>query len=476
MSTARLLRAIKLHTLPIAFLSCVFLISQPSSSFAQQTQPSSGERTVNDSVVYSLHNHPVIKGFQEYREAAYHEIGKARSGWFPKLNARVGYGPRQYSSPTSRAANYDDEWDNRFDGELILTQTIWDGLATASRVDINTAKLNSANSRLFDNSENIALDAVLAHIEVLRERELLILAQENVKTHERILGSQQQRLASGVDTMADVTQTQARLAQAQSTLAGIEADLQMALANYRRVTGVDAENLIPATYPTSAPTSFDEALMYAQTTNPKLAAYMSDIEAADSEIDLAKSGYHPVIYADVGTRYMDHVDDSLSWSRGYTALIRMDWNLFNGLFDYYNIKANTSRSRQARSDYQDVYEQLAQDTKDTWARLEATRQQIRFYSNAVEYNRQTTSMYWEQFNLGSRSLLDVLNSENELFSNSMQLVTANMNETGSYYRLLALGGRMLESMGIPKSDFEKQQLDGPIIMPNSPVSQDKELN
>ena len=85
-------------------------------------------------------------------------------------------------------------------------------------------------------------------------------------------------------------------------------------------------------------------------------------------------------------------------------------------------------------------------------------------------------MYWEQFNLGSRSLLDVLNSENELFSNSMQLVTANMNETGSYYRLLALGGRMLESMGIPKSDFEKQQLDGPIIMPNSPVSQDKELN
>ena len=58
MSTARLLRAIKLHTLPIAFLSCVFLISQPSSSFAQQTQPSSGERTVNDSVVYSFAQSP----------------------------------------------------------------------------------------------------------------------------------------------------------------------------------------------------------------------------------------------------------------------------------------------------------------------------------------------------------------------------------------------------------------------------------
>lgn len=475
MSTARLSRIIKSHAFSIAFLSCLFLISPANNSFAQQTQPSSGETTVNDSVLYSLHNHPIIKGFQEYREASYHDVGKARSGWFPKLDGRVGYGPRQYSSPASRVGGYDDDWENRFDGELILTQTLWDGLATASRVDINTAKLNSASSRLFDNSESIALDAVLAHIEVLREYELLALAQDNVKTHERILASQQERLASGVDTMADVTQTQARLAQAQTTLVGIEADLQMALANYTRITGMPAESLMPVGHPNNAPASFEEALMAAQTTNPKLAAFMSDIEAADSEIGLAKSGYHPVIYAEAGTRYMDHVDDSLSWSRGYTALIRMDWNLFNGLYDYYNIKASTSRSRQARSDYQDTYEQLAQDTKDTWARLEATRQQIRFYSSAVEYNRQTTSMYWEQFNLGSRSLLDVLNSENEMFSNSMQLVTANMNETGSYYRLLALGGRMLESMGIPNSEFEKQQLDAPLIMRNSPVSQDKDL-
>ncbi|MBQ4133560.1 MAG: TolC family outer membrane protein [Desulfovibrionaceae bacterium] len=428
--------------------------------------------SLRDSALSSLHNHPVIKSFQEYSEAALHEVGKARSGWFPRLDARAGYGLRQYSNEDTRRLDQDETVYARFDGELILTQTIWDGLATASRVDINEAKLNSAYSRLFDNSESIGLDAVLAHIEVLRQRQLVDLAENNVRVHERILGSQQERLASGIDTVADVTQTQGRLAQARSTLAGAQGDLQVAMANYRRVTGMEAHELLPPEFPPTAPASYNEALMYAQTNNPKLDAYMSDISAADAEITLAKSGYHPIIYAELGARYLDHVDSSVSWTRSYTALLRADWNLFNGLYDYYNIKASFSRSRQARADYQDIYEGLAKDTRDTWARLEATREQIRFYQQAVDYAKSTTSMYWEQFNIGQRSLLDVLNAENEIFSNSMQLVTARMNEVGSAYRLLALGGRLLESLGIAHSEFEKAEIDAPIIMKNSPVSQD----
>ena len=455
-------------------LAFTALLALSTAANAQEAQ-SGTQKVLRDSALSSLHNHPVVKSFQEYSEAAQHEVGKARSGWFPRLDSRVGYGPRQYSSEDTRTSGYDDNWHGRFDGELILTQTIWDGLATASRVDINSAKLNSAQSRLFDNSESIGLDAVLAHIEVLRELQLVALSENNVRVHEKILGSQQERLASGIDTAADVTQTQGRLAQARSTLSSTQADLQVAFANYKRVTGMDAANLAQPNFPAIAPASFDEALMYAQTKNPKLDAYMSDISAADSEITLAKSGYHPTIYAELAGRYNDHVDSSRSWTRGYTALLRADWNLFNGLYDFYNIKASYSRSRQARADYQDIYEQLAQDTKDTWARLEATRQQIRFYSSAVQYAKETTSMYWEQFNIGQRSLLDVLNSENEIFTNSMQLVTAQMNEIGSAYRLLALGGRLLESLNIANSEFEKTKLDAPIIMRNSPVSQDNLL-
>lgn len=443
---------------------------------AAQTPANTPERNIKESVLSSLHNHPVIKGFQEYTEASYYEVGKAKSGWFPRLDARAGYGPRQYSDPTTRFAEHDKRWYKRFDGEIILTQTIWDGLATASRVDINKAKLNSANNRLFDNSEAIALDAILAHIEVLREQELVRLAAQNVETHRNILASQQERMASGVDTMADVTQTQGRLAQAEATFANTQADFQIALANYKRVTGLEADALISPSYPTTAPASYEEALMYAQTSNPKLSAYMSDIEAADADIRLSKSGFWPVVYLELGSRYTDHVDSSESWTRGYTALLRTNWNLFNGLYDYYSVKASAARSRQSRADYQDVYEQLAQDTRDTWSRLLSTKEQIRFYSSAVDYNKQTTSMYWEQFNVGQRSLLDVLDAENELFSNSMQLVTAQMNELGSGYRLLTLGGRLLESMGIPKAAFEKGEMGTPIIMKASPVSQDAELN
>ena len=451
-----------------ATVSLAILLATPAIAQENDT----GQRMVRESVISSLHNHPIVKSFQEYREASEYEVGKARSGWFPRLNARVGYGARMYSNESTRTIGHDDNWYGRFDGEIMLTQTIWDGLATASRVDINIAKENSAYSRLFDNSQTVALDAILAHIEVLRQIQLLSLSETNVAVHERILASQQERLASGIDTMADVTQTQGRLAQARSTLANTQSDLEIAYANYRRVTGIEAHNLASPDFPTLAPTSLEEAIMYAQTKNPKLEAYMSDISAADSEITLSKSGYHPVIYAELANRYTDHVDSDESWTRGFTALVRMDWNLFNGLYDFYSVKASASRSRQARADYQNIYEELAKDTKDTWSRLEATRQQIRFYTSAVDYSKQTSAMYWEQFNIGQRSLLDVLNSENEIFTNSMQLVTAQMNEYGSGYRLLALEGRLLESLGVPNSDFEKRTLDAPIIMPNSPVSQE----
>ena len=114
--------------------------------------------------MHSMTNYPKIKSFQEYRESSVYDIDRARSGWFPRLDARAGYGPRIYSDEGNRTTNRDDVWDMRSDGELVLSQTLWDGWATQSRVDLAKERYASADSRLFDNAEAIALDAVLAHI------------------------------------------------------------------------------------------------------------------------------------------------------------------------------------------------------------------------------------------------------------------------------------------------------------------------
>ena len=127
-------------------------------------QASAQARDVSETVRYSMKNHPRIQTYQEYRESSIYDIDRARSGWFPRLDARAGYGPRIYSDETTRARNHDDNWYMRTDAELVLSQTLWDGWATQSRVDLAKERYASADSRLFDNAEAIALDAVLAHI------------------------------------------------------------------------------------------------------------------------------------------------------------------------------------------------------------------------------------------------------------------------------------------------------------------------
>jgi adhesin transport system outer membrane protein len=81
----------------------------------------------------------------------------------------------------------------------------------------------------------------------------------------------------------------------------------------------------------------------------------------------------------------------------------------------------------------------------------SAREQTKFFSIAVGNNTQTRDAYLQQFNIGQRSLLDVLDSENELYSSSLQLVTSRLNEIGAMYRLKALGGELIAAFGIDKT-------------------------
>ncbi len=414
------------------------------------------EVTLKDSVVNTLETHPRLKAFQENRQAAEHDVDRARAGWFPRLDVRGGVGVEQYNDVSTRNSGHENDWYDRSEGSVTLSQTIWDGLATASRVDINKNKLGSVDNRLIDNAEALGLDAVLAHIEVLRQREIVRLSEINVQQHESILGSQQERSRMGAASVSDVTQTQGRLARAQSTLIEARSALQVAEAAYFRLTGqMVPETLGPAEAPTATPPSVDAALADSQSTNPKVQALISDVRTSEAEIDLAKSGYHPVIYAEVGPTYKDQVESSRTYEWGTAAMLRMNWNLFNGGADMAAVKGASARSRQSRQELQNQIDELGRETRSTWTQMLSAREQQRYFLSAIDYNVQTRDAYMQQFLVGQRSLLDVLDAENELYSSSIQEVTSRMNDAGAQYRLLALGGKLLDSLGIDRDALRK---------------------
>ncbi len=149
---------------------CLVLVSGMATA-ADRTGAVAPDGSIKDTVLSTLYYTPDIKAFQEYRQAAEHDVSRARSGWLPRVDARAGWGYEQWSSREIRSGAYaQNQYDfyQRSEASLVLQQTIWDGLATLSRYKIGVTRLDSATSRLLDNSEAAVLDALLAHLEVYR--------------------------------------------------------------------------------------------------------------------------------------------------------------------------------------------------------------------------------------------------------------------------------------------------------------------
>ena len=407
--------------------------------------------TLKDTISSTLGYNPNIKAFQEYRQAAEHDLKRARSGWFPRVDARGGYGVDDWHDRSTRTDGRAGTFYSRSEAGLTISQTIWDGMATWNRVNIGESRLESAKQRLYDNAEALGLDAALAHIEVYRQRRIVALAELNVRNHQRILGSQKERQVSGASTMADVTQIESRLARTQASLAESRSALEVAMANYQRLTGKAPAEVAEPVAPGEALPSLEAALARSMAGNLKIKALQSDVSSADSQAELDKASFYPQIFLEAGPSYRWRAESSTDDSWGTAVMLRANWNLFNGGYDWYNVRGSKARARQSKQELAALRDSLSNEVASTWSQMLSAQEQARHFANAVQYSTKTRDMYLEQFNVGQRSLLDVLDSENELFSSSIQYVTAQQNVTAAKLRLTTLGGAFLESFGLNRS-------------------------
>ena len=409
--------------------------------------------TMQNTVERTLGYNPTIKAFQEYRQAAVHDLRRARSDWFPRVDLRAGYGAERWNDDVTRRNTNGQRTNSYYDRSTVsatISQIIWDGMATWNRVTLSEQRLDSAHSRLFDNAEALCLDGLLAHIEIYRQNKLLGLAEKNVANHERILQSQYARQHSGASTMADVTQTQSRLTRTQATRTETQSALEVAMANYTRLTGTVPTGVETPSAPQTSYASLEDAITHGQAGNFKIKALDSDFQASKTQIELDKAPFHPTITLDLGQDYNWRVQSSDTYSYGTSLMLNLNWNLFRGGYDWYNVKGDRARSRQAHNELLSQNDAVTEEISATWSQLVSAREQVSFFTDGVDYASRTRNMYLEQFNVGQRSLLDVLDSENEVYTASIQLVTAQQNVIAAHYRLLALGGDLLPAFRLDR--------------------------
>ena len=439
-------------------LACALLLPQVALAAKVEqpgypAPPPEGQiRTIQDTIYGVLRTHRRLRGMLENQQVLTHEVTRARTGFGPRVDLRGSAGGSQLSDSGTRASGLDTMW-GYASASAKLVQPIWDGFATRSRVRSAKSTLESVQSRVFDTATSLSLDGIIAHIDLVRQREIYRLSELNVKEHKSILGKVQESASN--HTISDVTETdvkqaQSRLKRAEASESQAKATLKIAEETYYRLTGIQPGNLQAVSWPPDIFTDTETVFALAEKNNPKLAAYMKDIRTARADRELAESAFYPVFNAEVGPSWTTRGGDDHNdrWVYSFDVLGTVSWNIFNSGADVAEWKAASARIRQSRQVMYDYIDDLKLDIDTTWANYKAAEEQYKHYKAAMDYNKHTVSAYWDDFTIKGRSLLDVLDSQNELYNNSTQAMTCWGNILVGAYRLSALTGNMLPSMSI----------------------------
>ncbi len=428
------------HNLKAVLLAGVVLL--PFVSSAQAI-------SLKDAVANALSTNPDIGIVASNREAVDQELRQARGLYLPQIDVAAGFGVENLNNRTSRLGGNDSSTQNRRESSITLQQRIFDGFDADSTVAREKARVESAAERVRENSEFLALDVVGAYLEVLRQRELIALAETNLQVHLDIIESLEERLRAGSGSRADVSQTEARAARARATLTQTYNTLRDAEANYTRIVGEFPDDLSAPVLPEGElPADLETALDLAAKNNPTTKIFEADVRSADAEVGISESTFYPSVTLEAESEYNDGTDSFDTYEFNNQVMLRLRWNLFRGGIDRAARQEALSRVSESKNRRFQAVVESQREMRQSWFALEANRQAVSDFTSSVEFNVETRDAYRDQFNVAQRTLLDVLDAENELFVSQGQLVSAMTNEELAAYRILALSGQLLSILGV----------------------------
>ena len=194
-------------------------------------------RPLKEVVTAALANHPQVLSADAAVRAARRDVDQARGGYLPSVDLKLGGGRENTENPQLRALGMNSVALTRRESGVTVSQKLFDGFATRSEVERQHARVGVADARALYTREAVALQAVAAYIEILKNRQLAKLARDNIEAHEQTLNKIQQRVRGGVGQRVDLQQAEGRVALARSVLTARDGRLREAEANYRRVVG-----------------------------------------------------------------------------------------------------------------------------------------------------------------------------------------------------------------------------------------------
>ncbi|MDG1581755.1 TolC family outer membrane protein [Pseudomonas sp. GOM6] len=406
--------------------------------------------TLSEAIQSTIDNHPELHASMNDRLSADEDVKVAKGGYLPTVDLLAGYGREQTDSPSTRAlGDHNKETLNYRDAELRLRQMLFDGFNTPNEVARTKSVVDSRAYYVQGTSESLALRTVEVYLDVLKRREMVALAENNLQAHLRVNDQIGLRSEQGVGSNADLDQSKARLALAENNLYTEQVNLADAEANFFSATGRMPDELeTPASIKGEIPEDLAAARQGVMDNNPYLKSAQADVYAAEKQYEVAKAPFYPRFDLELATTADDNVQGDEGHYNTWRAAVVMNYNLFNGMRDKARLQSAAHQINQSMDIRNNALRVLNENLMLAWNAMENARKQTDKARDYADYSARSREAYQQQFGLGQRTLLDLLDSENELFTANRRYVEVRYTEEFSMYRLLSAMGSLLSKQNI----------------------------
>lgn len=411
--------------------------------------------SLKDTILYVLETNPDIKAAEANKQAIEFELDQARSFYAPRVELELWGGSSRNQGTSTPDLGAASSAISGYELTGRISQLIFDGWETRSEIERQAYRIDAAAFRVLERAEVLSLEAVRLYSDVLRSQRLLALARANLAYHEEVYGRLKTGFDRGVIGIGDLQQAEERVVVARDTILDFELNLEDVRTLFLATVGIEANAL--GTVPDlggSIPSVLDNAIAKARVSNPTIRFLQADVGSSEALSRQVNSNQYPDLRLEADGRFGEDVGgfEGRRQDGRVGLVLRYD---FQGGFKRAERQEQIRRVNESRSRLLSQTRLVESEVRQSWSTLRSAQRRLKTIDAQARLSRKLRSAYEEEFIVGTRSLLDVLNTQNALFQAEANLVNAQALEVYAKYRLLASIGVLLPTLGIEPPEDSK---------------------
>lgn len=426
-----------------------WLLAVPGALILSVTGAGAETIDLKTAVQAAIDSHPEISQAIQNKEAIEFERDQAQGLFLPRVSVEGSAGIRRLENRTRRALGISDQTLYPIEGSVFAEQVLFDSGSRSAELKRQAARTDGAALRVGERSEFIALNVARQYLDYMLQQRVLAAAEDNVSFHQLLVTDLREGVSKGSISIADQQQAEERMQAARIRRTEASEDLNNAAISFMMLTGIPiSEVVLPESPRASLPQTLADAVAAARERNPRVREAQADVDAAHQVVNKAEAELGPTVSLEGRGRVGDDLDGFRGSTNDLQARIVLRWDLYNGGINRAKVQEMTRRASEARFRLHQLTREAEEEVRQAWNRWQAEGTRLTDLEQQSKVTDDLLMSYREQFNVGRRSLLDVLDSQNTRFNVQVRTETSRLAQVFAEYQILAATDTLLTALGV----------------------------